>query len=86
MSAQLDPAGPGWPDGPFWDDLNRLETHHQTLQSRHELARRELKNLTKDTTKHNAAEFREVWKHYCEVIAELDRVAGEFEALRGRAG
>jgi hypothetical protein len=86
MSASFEPAGPSWPDSLFFDDLIRLETRHQTLLSRHELTRRELKNITKDTTKNNTVEFREVWQRYCEVIAELDRVSGEFETLRARAG
>jgi hypothetical protein len=85
-NASFELEGPGWPDEQFWADLNRLEARHQSLQSQHELTRRELKNTTKDMAKNNGAEFREVWQRYCAVIAELDRVSGEFEALRARAG
>ena len=65
--------GPG-----FWDRLDRLQCHHQRIRSEHDAARRGLEQLSA----HDSEELRQAWRRYCEVIAELDRSAGEFEALR----
>jgi chromosome segregation ATPase len=77
MSAS-DQARAGRLDNDFWDRLERLEGCHQQVQLQHELARRRLDRLSTQ----EAEEIRSAWRHYCEVIAELDRTAAEFEALR----
>lgn len=69
-------------DEAFWDKLQRLESRHQREQSQHELLRRQLDV----TATHNAEEFSAVWKRYCDVIAELDRTAADFETLRTQVG
>jgi hypothetical protein len=67
-----------WLDGGFWERLDRLEGRHQRIQSEHDDARRGLERLSPT----EAEEVRQAWRRYCEVIAELDRTAAEFEALR----
>ena len=74
--------GEGFPPD-FWERLDRVEAHHQRIQAEHDVARRGLERLSR----RDSAELRLAWKRYCEVTAELDRAAGEFEALRkGIAG
>jgi hypothetical protein len=70
-----------WLDPHFWDRLDRLESHHQRIQSEHNEARRGLERLSPE----ESGELRQAWRRYCEVIAELDRTAGEFEVLRSGA-
>lgn len=70
-----------WLDNSFWERLDLLETRHQNLQSEHEHARRKLENVRVE----EAAELRAAWQRYCEVIAELDRAAADFEVLRTQA-
>ena len=70
-----------WLDQQFWDRLDRLESQHQRLQSEHHEARRGLERLSPS----ESTELREAWQRYCDVIAELDRTAAEFEALRSGA-
>jgi len=67
-----------WLDPLFWDRLDQLESRHQRVRSEHSEARRGLERLSPG----ESAQLREAWRRYCEVIAELDRTAGEFEALR----
>ena len=67
-----------WLDPRFWDRLDRLESHHQRIQSEHTEARRGLERLTAGASE----ELHQAWQRYCEVIAELERAAAEFEALR----
>jgi hypothetical protein len=67
-----------WLDAGFWERLDRLEGHHQRIQSEHDHARRGLERLSRD----EAEQLRQAWRRYCEVIAELDRTTAEFEALR----
>jgi len=62
----------------FWDRLDRLEVRHQRLQSEHEAVRRGLESVSP----REAAELRNAWRRYCEVIAELDQTTAELEALR----
>jgi len=76
MSAS-EPLRAEWLDPRFWDRLDRLESRHRRLQSEHHEARRGLERLSSD----ESAELRAAWRRYCEVIAELDRTAAEFEAL-----
>jgi hypothetical protein len=64
-----------------WQRLDRLEGHHQRVQSEHDSARRGLERLTP----REAEELRRAWRRYCEVIAELDKTSAEFEALRTSA-
>jgi hypothetical protein len=66
-----------WLEPRFWDRLDRLESQHQRLQSEHNQARRGLERLAP-----RSEDLRDAWRRYCEVIADLDRAAGEFEALR----
>ncbi len=71
---------PFWMGEPFWNRLNRVESYHLQLLSRHETARRELaavRNTRQD-------EFPGLWQRYCEVIQELDRTTAELETLRNR--
>jgi len=67
-----------WLDSGFWDRLDRLESHHQRLQSEHYQARRDLDRVSAT----ECEQLRNAWRRYCEVIAELDRNTAEFEALR----
>jgi len=67
-----------WLDSGFWDRLDRLESSHRRIQSEHESAQRDLERLGFL----EAGELREVWEHYCEVIADLDRTTAEIETLR----
>jgi hypothetical protein len=70
-----------WLDPAFWDRLDRLESHHRRIQSEHNEARRGLERLSPG----ESHELQQAWRRYCEVIAELDRTAGEFEVLRSDA-
>lgn len=67
-----------WLDQRFWERLDRLESHHQRIQSEHDEARRGLERLSPL----ESDELRQAWRRYCDVIAELDRTAAEFETLR----
>ena len=67
-----------WLDPSFWDRLDRLESRHRHAQSQHESARRSLERLTAC----EAEELQSAWRHYCEVIAELDHAVAELETLR----
>jgi len=67
-----------WLDPQFWDRLDRLESRHQHVRCEHSEARRGLERLSPG----ESTELREAWRRYCDVIAELDRAAAEFEALR----
>ena len=71
-----------WLGSQFWERLARLEVHHQRLQSQHEAVRRDLERITPK----EADELRKAWRRYCEVIAELEKTAVEFESLRSFAG
>jgi hypothetical protein len=62
----------------FWDRLDQLEGRHQRIQAEHDSARRGLERLTPSEIE----ELRRAWRHYCEVIAELDETTAAFEALR----
>ncbi|HUN74175.1 MAG TPA: hypothetical protein VMU40_06635 [Steroidobacteraceae bacterium] len=68
-------------DTHFWDRLDRLESEHRRLQCEHESARRKLDRADPRETQ----EVRDAWRHYCEVIAELDRTTEEFDLLRRSA-
>jgi hypothetical protein len=72
---------PPWLDDAFWERLDRLESRHQRIQSQHESLRRNLE----EASRRASTELAEVWKRYCEVIAELDRTSAEFETLRADA-
>jgi len=65
----------------FWDRLDRLESAHRKLQCEHESARRTLDRADP----HGMQEVRDAWRHYCEVIAELDRTTEELDVLRRSA-
>ena len=77
MSAS-EPQRAEWLDQRFWDRLDRLESRHQRIQSEHNEALRGLERLSPSESE----KLRQAWRRYCEVIAELDRTAGEFEVLR----
>jgi hypothetical protein len=70
-----------WLDPRFWERLDRLEGHHQRIQSEHEAVRRGLERVTPE----ESTDLRAAWRRYCEVIAELDRATAELEVLRTRA-
>jgi hypothetical protein len=70
-----------WLGPAFWEQLDRLESQHRRAQTEHELAQRGLNRLTP----REVAELHQAWERYCEAIAELDRVAAEFESLRSCA-
>jgi hypothetical protein len=73
-----------WLDAGFWERLERLErleSRHRRAQSEHERAQRWVQRLPPG----DAAELREAWQRYCEVIAELDQTSAEIESLRTRA-
>jgi hypothetical protein len=76
MSA-AEPQRAEWLDPRFWERLDRLESRRQRLQSEHNEARRGLERLSP-----GESELRAAWRRYCDVIAELERTAAEFEALR----
>ena len=69
---------PIWLDQQFWKRLNRIERHHERIQSQHETWRR---SLARSRVTLNA-DLRLAWQRYCEVIAELHRTTGELEMLR----
>ena len=71
---------PLWLGDLFWDRLNRLEAHHQRIQSQHDTARRGLEAVQRT----GSAEVLDAWRRYCDVIAELDRATAELESLRNR--
>jgi DNA repair exonuclease SbcCD ATPase subunit len=71
-----------WLGAQFWERLDRLEGRHQRIQSQHEAVRRGLERVTPG----EAAELRSAWRRYCEVIAELEQTAAEFESLRTNTG
>ncbi len=71
---------PRWMGEPFWDRLNRVESVHVELLSRHETARRELAAVGNT----RQVEFRDLWQRYCQVIQDLDRTTAEIEDLRNR--
>ena len=77
MSAVIEPQT-SWLNSDFWERLDRLETQHRRIQSAYETVRRQLDRIDPKIN----PEFREIWARYCEVIAELDRAAGELELLR----
>jgi hypothetical protein len=76
MSASNQPRA-AWLQAEFWERLDRIESHHQRVQSQHDSARRGLERLNPGEIE----EVRQAWRHYCEVIAELDRTTAEFESL-----
>jgi len=81
MSASEDPRLE-WLATPLWDDLKRLESRHRELQREHDVVRRRLDQVTND----EAVEMRNVWKDYCDVIAELDETTAALEHLRTGTG
>jgi len=64
-----------------WTRLQRLEAQHRRLQSECDVARRGLDGAGIE----RGMELREAWKHYCEVIAELDQTTAQIEVLRVKA-
>jgi hypothetical protein len=66
-----------WLDASFWERLDQLENRHRRAQLEHKNARRDLEMLTPN----QAEELGRAWQRYCEVIAELERVTADFEAL-----
>lgn len=76
MSAS-EPQRAEWLDRRFWDRLDRLESYHQRLRGEYNAARRSLERLAPG----EALELQRAWRRYCDVIAELDRAAGEFQEL-----
>jgi hypothetical protein len=73
---------PFWQAEPFWNRLNRVESHHLQVQVRHEAVRRELASVQSS----RQAEFLDAWRRYCAVIEELDTTTAELEFLRTRPG
>ena len=69
---------PTWLGAQFWDRLDRLEVRHQKIQSDHAMVRRGLEKVNPK----EAAELRNAWRRYCEVIAELEQTTSQFETLR----
>jgi hypothetical protein len=67
-----------WLAPDFWEQLDLLEERHRQVQLEHNSARRGIERLTRQ----QGEELRQAWQRYCEVIAELERVTAEFEALR----
>ena len=67
-----------WLDPAFWERLDKLEVRHQRIQLECDSARRGLERLTAGEVE----ELRRAWRRYCDVIAELDQAAAEFETLR----
>ena len=71
-----------WPERDFFERLDRLEDHHRHVQCKHDSARRDLDCAGSL----ESAELRDCWQHYCQVIAELDQAAADFEVLRTLTG
>ncbi len=67
-----------WLDADFWERLDRLEGHHRRIRAEHDSARRGLERLQAE----DLEELRIAWRRYCEVIALLDEMSAQFEALR----
>jgi len=80
MSAS-EPQRAEWRDPPFWDRLDRLESHHRRVLREHDSARRDLGRL--GTLE--PGELRQAWERYCAVIAALDRATADIETLRSCA-
>ena len=68
-----------WLEPVFWERLDRLESRHRKIQSEHETARRLLERASNREAREDLSE---AWRHYCDVIAELDQSAAELEAFR----
>ena len=66
-----------WLDPKFWDRLDRLESQHRQVQAERESARRRLDRADPGASD----ELRDVWRRYCDVIADLDRTTAAFDAL-----
>lgn len=62
----------------LWEQLQKLEDRHRSLQSECHMARRGLDQAGG----HELHSVREAWNHYCEVIAELDQTTAQIEVLR----
>jgi len=73
---------PDWLDEQFWRSLDRIELHHQRIQSEHETWRRSLDRCRETLND----DLPLVWHRYCEVIAELEQTTAELEALRTSPG
>lgn len=69
---------PDWLDEQFWQRLDRVELHHQRIQSQHETWRRSLDRCRETAND----DLPHVWQCYCEVIAELEKTTAELEVLR----
>ena len=67
-----------WLDQGFWERLDTLEGRHRRIQAQYDNARRGLERLTSS----ELDELRTAWRHYCEVIAELDQTTAEIETWR----
>lgn len=80
MSGSGSPTAIGFNDQ-FFDRLQRLEGRHQRLQSEHEVARRGLERLEAGA----GEELREAWRHYCEVVGELDHISATIAAFYTRS-
>jgi hypothetical protein len=71
-----------WPECDFFERPDRLEDHHPRLQCKHDSARRHFDSAGS----RESVEVRDCWRHYCQVIAELDQTGADFEALRTWTG
>lgn len=63
------------PEAESWGRLDRLEARNERLQSQCEDVRRGLEQPSSDEVE----EVQRAWRHYCEVIAELDQTSPQFE-------
>ena len=77
MSAIIDKQTT-WLNSDFWELLERLEARHRRAQSEYDSARRQLEQVDPKIS----SQVEHAWLRYCDVIAELDRAAGELERLR----
>ena len=77
MSASDQPRT-AWLESGFWERLARLEERHRQMQSAHQRACRSLEHAQAGCQD----EVRRAWRHYCEVLGELERAAVDFESLR----
>jgi hypothetical protein len=65
-------------DSRFWERLSHLEDQHRRVRELHKDARRALEG----SSTARPAERLSAWRHYCEVIDELDRTTAQLEELR----
>lgn len=82
MSVSGDQSAVSLPDA-VWEQLASLDASHQLVLRKHEQHRR---SLDEAIVGWDDAALRSVWDAYRKVVADLDKVTEDIEALRMTAG